>query len=137
MKSTRRILQARYNAEAVMEFYGLPPLVSVCDCADRSFFLKRPGFLEALSGLPFASWNFLQAHGTSAVRGWRENEWRCSMQIVEHCTGLLEVDFDLWNPDQGLLPAFCHGVECLWPGKTDSLKVRNGLIRRGITPVKA
>jgi hypothetical protein len=59
------------------------------------------------------------------------------MQIVEHSTGLVEVDFDLWNPAYGALPLIFHGIEVVWPGKTDPFKVAKGLAKRGIKPLQA
>ena len=73
-----------------------------------------------------------RSHGTTAVRGWRERVARFSMQIVEHNHGILEADFDLWNPNHGILPAAGHLVECLWPGKTDPFRILRGLRGRGI-----
>jgi len=113
-------------------------MLEVVSClVDRTFFLGTPEFTDVLSALPFSSWDFNEEHGTTAIRGWRENVWRCSMQIVEHSTGLIEIDFDLFNPDWGALPALLHGIECLWPGKTDSIKVMKGLRKRGFDPVEA
>ncbi len=138
MTDPRVILQARYNSEAGIRFYRLPPMVVTAALPDRTFFRGTPEFTEALQHLDyFSCWDFNSLHGATAIRGWREAVATYSMQIVEHDSGLIEIDFDICNPAGGLFPLIGHGIEVLWPGKTDPFKVAKGLAKRGIKPLQA
>jgi hypothetical protein len=135
MRPALRIAQTLANCRAVMAHYSLPRLEVRATLVDRTvFWAHKSDFrahLLALCG-KFERWPFIRNHGTTAIFGWRERVAWCSCQIVEHEHGLIEIDFDLANPDYGALPALVHGIECLWPGKTDSFKVMRGLRGRGI-----
>lgn len=128
-KAGKKALQALYNAIAGGLVYDIPQTEIVALECDRTWFR---GFITGLEeGKPFTRWDFNPSHGETAIRGWRENVGMWSMQVVQHSTGVYEVDFDMFNPDWGVLPLIGHGIECLWPGKTDPFKVAKGLRKRG------
>jgi hypothetical protein len=90
----------------------------------------------------FAWWRYgIQKHrigpyGPSALWGVRQRWPTASMQCILHqgWAGdqvLLEIDFDRCNPDMGLIPAFGHLVECLWPGPTNPFAIARALRKRG------
>lgn len=143
MRDACALRQVELNVRAGVAYHRLPQLRTLANETDRLMlthtgtpddqaFMMR---LEELTALNlFAAWNYVRNHGLTALRGWRERVARCSMQVVEH-RAAIEVDFDLFNPDFGLLPALGHIVEIAWPGKTDPFRVMAGLRNRGI-PVK-
>ncbi len=133
---------AEENFRAVLGKMGLPnDLELKASYPDRCFFAREECFIEQLEKNPqFERWDLvanhidvtarLKARGETAIRGWRQKVARYSMQIVEHRTEVIEIDIDLWNPDYGLLPLICHGIE-VWRGKqTDPFAVRKGLAKR-------
>jgi hypothetical protein len=135
MRDTLAIRQCAVNCTSVLRHYRLPVPCIVATLCDRTLFERTRQFLGAFEPLvpgSFESWAFNRNHGTSAIRGWRERVARYSMQIVEHGHGILEADFDLWNPNHGILPTAGHLAECLWPGKTDPFRILRGLRGRGI-----
>lgn len=140
MKSkSLRIAQTTANCRAILEHYQLPGLEVQASLVDRTMFkvasgVNFHGLMRALNG-KFAFWPFFKDHGTTANCSWRECVAFCSCQVVEHNNGLIEIDFDHGNPDFGLAPAIVHGIECLWPGKTDSFRVLRGLRKRGIAVI--
>ena len=139
-----RIAQCRANIDAVLRFYGLPPIEILTAQTDRITAFAADGFAAAVSraifrtgphaGDPaFRSWGLVGNHGTTAFRGWREDVPRCSLQIVEHEGRIFEMDVDLINPGyRDLVSIVGHGIETLWPGKTNPFRVRDGLRKRGI-----
>jgi len=132
-----QVAQTQANLLAVLAHYELPPLVVLTSQVDRITAAASPEFTARLTELAirgdFRAWNFVRNHGTTAIRGWRENCQRCSVQIIEHAGSIYEMDVDLWNPDYGVLPALQHTFMEVWkPGKTDAAAVRKGLFKRGI-----
>lgn len=152
---TLRILQMRANAEALFRHYGIFVPRVVLTFVDRTVFVESELFMldflpMAQKELPdgslepfdkaihrFKHWT----HGiddhkftdqVSAIEGWHEYTPTNSIQIIRHDWGVIECDIDRFNPDFGLAPLIGHGIECLWPGKTDSFKVARGLRKRGI-----
>ena len=131
------------NISEHLVFLGAPPDSLVLNRAeyDRCFFEPRGKFLAWLmrSGL-FEEWNEVKNHGETAVRGWREVGARPSMQAVLHSfdEGMrweVEIDFDLWNPAWGLIPAAAHFFGEVLPNKltgrkTNPEKVARLLARR-------
>lgn len=136
-KSEAPIAQCQANIAALLDHYELSPvsvLTSQCDRITAHVPSSFVTMLESQARLGFFRvWNMVSNHGTTAVRGWRENVHRCSMQIIEHKTGVYEFDVDLFNPDYGALPAIVHLFAEVWHrGKTNPYKVREGLKKRGI-----
>lgn len=131
MKDAIKILQCLTNIQAGFDYHKLPQLQVASTLVDRVFFKEEPEFFDRLNNLPFDKWDIVFDHGTTATGGWREAVAMYSMQIVRHSSGLIEVDFDICNPDYGLAPLIGHGIECLWPGKTNPFKVAKGLRKRG------
>jgi len=76
----------------------------------------------------------------TAVVGWRDRYPFCSAQFILHQDPKLgsyyEMDFDLGNPNGGLLPLIRHGFEYLWyrirKSKTNPYQVARLLRRRGL-----
>ena len=135
MKDALRIRQNELNAQAAFRYHDLPAPRCIAMFVDRTLWERTGLFLERLCSIVpgrFERWPFNRNHGTSAVQGWRERVATCSMQIIEHDYGVIEVDFDLCNPNHGLLPAIGHLVEVMTPGKTDPFRVMRGLRRRGL-----
>jgi len=131
------IAQCRANIEAVLRSYGLPRVDVIqesCD-VDRFKAFVPPTFEPALmDSRAFSCWNQVKHHGATALRGWREEVPRESLQIIEHADGRWEFDIDRINPGRRDVVSFIgHAIECLRPGKTDPFKVRDGLRKRGIT----
>lgn len=135
MRDELSIRQCAVNCTSVLRHYRLPLPLIVATLSDRTMFERTRQFLDAFDPLvpdAFETWPFNKNHGTTALRGWRERVARFSMQIVEHDYGILEVDFDLCNPNFGVAPAIGHLVEIMTPGKTDPFRVMRGLRKRGI-----
>lgn len=134
MKSDRVILQTFNNVQAGLGYHGLLGIgLDVVATQTDRVLLRKAGIEAKLAGSPqFDEWKFNQNHGATAYRGFRERVAWCSMQLVLHETGVVEIDFDLCNPDFGVLPAIGHLIEILWPGKTDPFRVRKGLLKRGM-----
>lgn len=129
------IAQMTANARAMFKYYGLPDLDLTYALIDKTFFFRRPEFVQKLDKLvpkDFETWAFNRNHGVTAVQGWRERRMCYSAQIIEHSWGGIEVDFDYFNPNYGILPVLGHLLECLTPGKTNSFKVAKNLRKRGI-----
>lgn len=135
------IAQCSANIAAVLKYHNLPKLTPETSQTDRITAQPPEGFIERLTRLSdagvFKAWNFVRNHGTTARRGWRENVATCSMQLVEHASGILEIDIDLVNPGYGdLVTGLGHTLEVLWNkfGKrtTDPFKIRAGLIKRQV-----
>ena len=135
MKDALAIKQVELNVMAGLACYGLPRPLILANQSDRLTLVRSSEFIAKIEELTarnlFETWNFVRNHGLSAIRGWRERVARCSMQIIEHQV-TIEVDFDLFNPGMGALPAVGHFAEILWPGKTDPFRIMAGLRRRGI-----
>jgi len=86
----------------------------------------RPVYLEEwlnwLCYPNFSSWNKqIKKHrpfnGLTAAQGWRENKPFISAQIIYHYHYYLdyfEIDWDIGNPNYGLLPLVVHCLEVLW-----------------------
>lgn len=143
-----RAAQTRRNVEAGLKFHGLfYGLVLFGTLTDRTiYYLKLPAheFIHRMEYLEknglFKKWGANGNHGTTASFGWRECVTQGSMQIVLHqynvdgTRTMLEVDYDMWNPDvsRGLFSSIAHGVECMWPGKTDPFKIAKLLNDRGV-----
>jgi hypothetical protein len=130
------------NVSAGLDYYGIGPkslaLYEAARLPDRVLFKPSPTtlwqFAHSLDAMPekFSTWEYVQNHGVTAVRGWREEVPWCSMQIILHDTGIIEVDYDLCNPNYGVLPAAGHLIEVLWPGKTNPWRIEKGLRKRGV-----
>ncbi len=135
MKDALAIKQVEVNICASLRYHELPIPLILANESDRLMFVWSSELIARIEELTkqnlFAIWNFVQNHGLSAIRGWRERVARCAMQVVEHRMAI-EIDFDLYNPGMGLLPAVGHCAEILWPGKTDPFRVMAGLRKRGI-----
>jgi hypothetical protein len=135
MRVTNDLLICKSNCDAILRHYKLPHLHAVATLYDRTMYLELPDFMKALEKLVpdwFSRWDFVHNHGTTALRGWRENVPMYSLQIIQHDTHILEMDFDIFNPNYGVLPAAGHLLEIMWPGKTDPYKILHGLERRGV-----
>lgn len=135
MKSALRIKQCEVNCRALFAHYRLPETPTIATLSDRTMFFTTDLFREKFAALvpgQFETWDFVRNHGTTAIRGWRERVARFSMQIVGHSQSLIEVDFDLFNPNYGAALAVGHLIEVIWRGKTDSFRVMRGLRHRGI-----
>ena len=145
MKPTLRIRQMQENAEALFRYYDLFVPQAILHLVDRTIFVESELFMIDFLKIAqderemfnstihrFKRWDFVSNHGLSAIEGWREYEPMESMQIIRHDYGVLEVDFNRFNPDFGLALSFGHLFEILRPGKTDSFAVAKGLRKRGI-----
>jgi hypothetical protein len=136
-KTGARIAQMKANIVGILEHYGFPPVTVLTTQVDRIVVESGESFREHLKSLEasgqFRTWRFNKNHGTTADAGWRENCWKCSMQVIHHSTGVWELDVDEYSPDYGALPALQHlFLEVFTPGKTNAYDVRRGLIKRGI-----
>jgi hypothetical protein len=125
------------NCEALFRHYKLEPIPKVLlHLVDRTIFVEDSEWMEKLLTLVphhFEAWPFNRNHGLTAVRGWRERRAKCSMQLVLHSYGAIEADFDLYNPNHGILPALGHlFLEVCKPGKTNSFGVMKKLRKRGV-----
>ena len=75
---------------------------------------------------------------SSAIQGWRENKPFVSAQFILHVDLdgrlVLEVDWDIGNPNGGLLPLAIHGLEYIFyrvfRTKTDPFFIHKALVRR-------
>jgi hypothetical protein len=137
VKDDSEIIQCKCNILAILEHYQLGPIDVLTTQSDRITAYVREQVLGRLSYLveigKFNCWKFNRNHGATAINGWRELSHRCSMQIIEHDTGVWEFDVDLYNPDYGVMPAMQHLLLEVWkPGKTDPFTVAKGLKKRGI-----
>jgi hypothetical protein len=134
VRSAIKAAQCCANIEALFLHYGLPIPPVIKQKTDRTIFRYRLGIISRMNQLVpkhfavYMPWT----HGRTAVKGWREEVARFSLQLVVHNDGRFEADVDLYNPGYGAGPAFCHLWECLWPGRTDPFKVLDGLRSRGI-----
>lgn len=131
------IAQCSANILAVLRWYKLPDVQVVAAQTDRIMAIAPQVFAEELGHRQaFDTWRFNRNHGTTATTGWRENVATCSLQIVEHSTGMLEIDIDYFNPNFGAGVALWHGFEIvankLWKRKTDPFKIKARLLKRGI-----
>lgn len=133
MTSDQKIERCLANIVIAIRHHGFPDLTPITTQCDRVVFAHNKAFIDQINVSPaFSSWAFNSNHGTTAIRGWREEVALCSMQVIEH-TAAIEIDFDLYNPNYGIGPALLHGfLEVWWPGKTDPQHVTKGLIKRGI-----
>lgn len=135
MQNALALKQCHANVETVLAHHKLIPGILLAIMTDRVLYRRVKPFMRRLEQLVpehFEKWPFNRNHGLTAIDGWRERTAKCSMQIVEHDHGVLEVDFDLYNPNHGLLPAIGHLFEVWTPGKTDPFKVARGLRKRGL-----
>jgi hypothetical protein len=133
-----KIERCRQNVEALLAFHNLSPIQILTAQPDRVTAMAPETFpAEIRQAGGFASWNIVGNHGTTAVRGWREEVASCSLQIIEHSTGVWELDVDLWNPNYGAGVGLWHGLFEVLPnmlrkGKTDPFKVYRGLVKRKV-----
>lgn len=134
MKSALKAAQCNANVEAIFLHYGLPVPPVAEQKTDRTVFDWKTGLVTRMGQLvpKHFSVHLPWGHGKTAVKGWREEVARFSMQLVMHSDRRFEADVDLYNPGYGAGLALCHLSECIWPGKTDPLKVLKGLRARGI-----
>jgi hypothetical protein len=140
VKDALAIRQCQFNVEAILRHYGLHRPVIIATQSDRLIMDRSRIFLDELQALVpdrFEEWPFNRNHGLTAIRGWRERVARCSLQIVEHETAVLELDIDEWNPGFGIGPALFHLGE-VWrhyiaKGKTSPWVILKGLQRRGLS----
>ena len=132
-EATRRGID---NFQVWPAFFKAPPLRLYSVRPDRCFF----GYT-----VDFAEWVFEESskedgHLLSFFDGYRERVPRYSAEIVFHHNETIEIDFDYYNPDYGLLYMMLHGFECLknrlpWrKRKTDPFKIAAGLKKRGVLP---
>jgi hypothetical protein len=128
-------LQTLANIRAVLGSYNLPELEIVEVREDRVFFQKDYNAPLGMNYLVTCAGFKRIGHGDDVVLSYREPVPWYALQIVFHRSGLIECDFDIGNPRQGLAPALCHFIELCWPGKTDAFRVMRGLQKRGV-PVK-
>jgi len=147
-KKTLIIAQTRENVESALRHLGAPslgrPVASLPDRVIWPIPLDSPfheWLRKAVGAGIFRGWRFFGNHrwpdSSTQPTGrwsWRQNVARFSLQIVEHSVAF-EMDIDLFNPDQGAVPAFLHTLEVLRPGKTNPFRVMRGLRKRGI-PVR-
>ena len=139
MRDSVAVRQCYLNCIAVFKYYGLPVTYAIAMQSDRTMFEYKLAFMEHMQKLvpgKFETWPFNRNHGTTAKRGWRERVAMYSMQIVEHEYGVLEVDFDVFNPNHGVAPMFCHLGEVLrhrlFRRKTNPFIIAKCLRKRGI-----
>lgn len=134
-KDPNLLRQMRINAEALLRHYSLWRPDILTTQVDRVLFVHSWELIMGIEALErrekFIPWDHVANHGLTAKRGWRERVACCSCQIIEH-DHAIELDFDLMNPDRGILPAIGHLVEILVPGKTNSFRVMKRLRKRGI-----
>lgn len=72
-------------------------------------------------------------HGVDVMEAYRENVGSGSLQLVIHKGGLIECDFDLWNP-WDVVNIFRHLVFEVALGRpTDPFRVAKMLEKRGVT----
>lgn len=131
--SASDISQSLANVTAGLRYYRLPVPQVMATLKDRVIFERHEGLIQGIGELTghFDTDEFIERHGTTAIRSWRESVAMYSMQIVEH-VHCLEIDFDVCNPNYGLAPAIGHLFEVLWPGRTDPQRIKRGLIKRGV-----
>lgn len=133
MTKADKIERCRLNIEALLAFHRLSPIQILTAQQDRVTAMVPESFpSEIRQAGGFATWNFVGNHGTTAVRGWREEVATCSLQIIEHSTGVYELDVDLHNPNYGAAPAIAHLFEVFHGGKTDPYRVYRGLVKRKV-----
>lgn len=129
-----RIEQVLENSEGWLKFHGAPLAPSfqsmvLAALIDRVIFVRTPDFdtwikrmvLEkVLRPDPFIdSIHRFNAEGQRVNRvtgesNYRETRIYCSAQIVLHSTGVVEMDFDWFNPNEGLAGALPHLIEFSW-----------------------
>lgn len=135
------IEQCYWNVGADLLYHQIPIPNVVAKLSDRVLFQATADALRALNRATrrgaFRRWPFVQAHGVTAKYGWRENVPRYSMKIVLHKKNalgirVLEVGYDPYNPDYGLVPTIGRFIAWLWRGKTDPWSVERGLQKRGV-----
>lgn len=130
------IARCRDNILALLSFHRLSPIQILTTHQDRVTAMVPESFpSEIRQAGGFATWNFVGNHGTTAIRGWREEVASCSLQIIEHATGVYEFDVDLWNPNYGAGPALLHWMEVIRRGRTDPFRVYRGLVKRKVIEV--
>lgn len=128
-----KIARCRENITALLDFHRLSPIQILTAQQDRVTAMAPESFpSEIRQAGGFATWNFVGNHGTTAIRGWREEVATCSLQIIEHSTGVWELDIDLYNPNYGAAPALAHLFEVLHKGKTDPFRVYRELVKRKV-----
>ncbi len=136
------IIQCHANIVAGLKYHGFPlPTDIVAAQWERNLFRPDSAFLQVLYTLVHLTLpavfspdigNYKRFHGPTAVGSWRECVAFTSMHMILFSNSIVEVHYDLCNPDGGVAPAIGHGLECLWPGPTNPWRVAKGLRRRGI-----
>lgn len=122
MRETKEQIFAA-NFTAWCKFYETPEVISIEYKKDRQLFLSTTEWCDWLDK-NCSRWNIaikdhdpLNVGGDTAIKGWRENKPWVAAQFILHYHlnhgDFIEVDFDLANPDQGLLPLILHGFEYL------------------------
>lgn len=142
MTSGAQTRQARENLEAIFRHYQLPLIPVIARFEDRCLWKPSEEWLARLHdlflGAKFRSWAWFQNHGVMATSSLRENVPRYSMQIIVHGVGgaesdlVIEADIDQYNPDFGAYYAARHLLHDVWGGRADPLRVRQGLLDRGV-----
>lgn len=144
MKEGAAAAQCLRNCLVVFFEYGMPFVKAVEISRDRCWFEYHPQFesylLQLVKRGDFTEWShFIGGHGGMSRIGYRENNVRCSMQIIFHDSGrftvpVVEVDFDYWNPERGLAPLALHGLEVGWNWirrrKTNPYKIGRMIMKR-------
>ena len=129
-----RIEQVLENSEGWLRFHRAPigdsfSTLVLAAMKDRVVFVRTQEFdlwVEhmVVKGLlrpdPFTdSIHRFGTHGHRVRRATAESDYRetrvyCSAQIVLHTTGVVEMDFDWFNPNEGLAGALPHLLEFTW-----------------------
>jgi hypothetical protein len=138
----RALQQCYQNVLCGVHYYHLPVEPEPESVAkDRVHFHRDPALKAAMGEKVHtgqfrpAKGDFKKFHGLTAEAAWRETTPYCSMQVVLH-PNLVEIDYDVCNPDYGDAATFVgHGIEVLWPGKTDPFRIARGLKKRGLPVV--
>lgn len=132
--------QMRVNLEAVLfRYHGLPRLRPISRFQGRVRWRATESFVAMIAADPkFRPWNAVANHGPTAVRGWREDVPRWSVQVIQHGEFgkddvEIEADIDRANPDYGLAFLVLHGIQdVLGLGRPDAFQVARALQKRGI-----
>lgn len=116
------ISQCAENIRATIAYFGLPQMTFLTTQVDRVTATIPDGFDAAMKEMvrtgAFYTWDYgIEDHLISEVptaeKGWRDRFARASTQIVQHKTGVLEIDQDFYNPDRGAGPGLFHLFEVL------------------------
>src|SRR5262245_15346317 len=69
-----RIAQCRTNIEALLNHYEMPPVKIIAAQTDRLMAADDTNLFvrKLLTSGAFDSWDFVENHGATAFRGWRE-----------------------------------------------------------------